>query len=838
MLRLTLILASLMGLFLSSSALAMVEVDPSSKSGKIRGVILDNTTNEAVEYATIALYKESDSSLVTGTISDFTGHFKIDDLEFGSYYLKISFIGYENKITNSFTLSEGNDNQNLGEIYIVSLAEELEEFEVLGEKKAIEYRIDKKIINVDKQITSEGGTAVDVLENNPSIQVDVEGNVTLRGSSGFTVLIDGRPTILEPSDILRQIPSSSIENIEIITNPSAKYNPDGATGIINIITKKSPFEGLSGIANVTAGRFGEFGADIQLNYRVNKFNFILSADYDKRYRPAYTTNNRLTFKNDTTTYLDAYGNTDRERLTSRISGGIEYEPTKNDFVAVSAGYGSWKMNSNSTIRYDEYTDPLYFDFSFNSVDQVLRGGDYFEIDGYYQHVFPKKEKNTLIPDSLSSAERKGFRAKTEHKLKFEVNYQYRNIDEESTNQLSSLENELFAATKNIENGPSESYQYNLDYTLPLRKEDKLEAGLQYRMGTSVDNTELWLFNNSTGIIEQIPAFSNSIDYFRNIGSAYLIYAGVQKKFGYQLGIRTEYTDRKIAVGDTATYTIDRWDYFPTIHLSYDLGNDQQIMASYSRRIERPRSWWLEPFVTWQDAYNVRQGNPSLKPEYIDSFDFGYIKEFGNNFFSLEGYYRVTHNVVSRVQSIYIADVLLTKPENVGEDYSLGIEAMLSLRLTKWWNMDISGNLFNYRMDGELIYSTNEGDVAEKLDRESTNWNSRLNNTFSLWKNGVFQLNSRYNSASINAQGTSEGFFTLDAAFKVSFFEKSLTANLQARNLLGTAVREYSVEGFDFNSYYKYEPRYPSVSLTLAYRFNNFKNNRRGGGGDGGSGDEF
>jgi outer membrane receptor protein involved in Fe transport len=261
------------------------------------------------------------------------------------------------------------------------------------------------------------------------------------------------------------------------------------------------------------------------------------------------------------------------------------------------------------------------------------------------------------------------------------------------------------------------------------------------------------------------------------------------------------------------------------------------MISYSKRINRPRGWWLEPFITWEDAYNVRQGNPGLLPEYIDSYETGYMKSFNDNFFSLEAYYRVTRNKVERISSVYQENVILRRPYNIGNDYSLGLEAMLSIGITPWWDMEISGNYFRYWMEGEIEYQNGQDFYTETIDRYSRNWNSRFNNTFSLWKNGEFQVSSRYNSESITAQGTTSGYFTLDAAFKVTFLNRSLSANLQGRDLLGTSLRESISEGPDFYSYYQYEPKSPVVVLTLSYKFNNFVASRRSAQ-NGGEGDDF
>lgn len=842
--RIVKILGLIVMLFLSTTGLTEGNINP---DGKIKGAVADKKSKEPVEYATVALYRASDNELINGAITDHLGHFKLNQPDSGSYYLLISFIGLEDIITDEFDVGEDYHNINLGNFFFESSTNELEGVEIVAKRAPIEYKIDKKVINVDKQITAEAGTAVDVLESIPSVQVDVEGNVTLRGSSGFTVLIDGKPTILEPSDALRQIPSGSIENIEIITNPSVKYEPDGATGIINIITKKNRLDGLSGIANANIGTYDRYGADFQVNYRMNKVNFILGANYNKRGRPGYATRERTTLSDDTTFYVESMGEMDRSHSSNSIRAGIEYDVGKNDYISVASRFGDWDMNSGSTLRYDEWTDPITQLYSYNSMENTNRGGNYYSIDGVYQHTFSKKSSDMKGP-TADSIKRKGqgngqgrggdLKPSTKHLLNLEINYRHREADESSTNELRTLSDELIGGNKNVEKGPSESIRMKLDYTLPVGKTDKFEAGTHFRIGKSEDITELWLYNSSTNELEMKDEYSYLVDYSRNIYAVYGLYAGYAGNFGYQLGLRGEYTDRIIEMTDESPFTIDRLDYFPTIHASYNLPKDQQLMSSYSRRIDRPRSWWLEPFITWVDQYNVRQGNPDLKPEYIDSYDAGYLKKFDDNFFSLEAYYRVTHNKVERISSVYQENVMLMKPENVGTDYSLGFEAMLNIGILKWWDMELSGNYYNYKLEGQLSYTQGEDIIVDPINRTSTNWNSRFNNTFRWWKNGVFQINSRYNSASVTAQGSRSGYFTLDAAVRVSFLNRALSANLQARDLLGTELREYSTEGPGFYNYSKYDPKSPSVTLTISYRFNNFKVNRKSSQNGGGDGEEF
>ncbi len=812
------------------------KTDVLAPKGKIKGTIVESENNKPIEYATVALYEAESDNLITGSITDYLGHFKIDRPEVGSYYLVITFIGLKESRTDLFKVNEDNSNINLGNIFLESDSKKLGEVEVVARREPIQFKIDKKVINVDKQLTAEAGTAVDILENVPSVQVDIEGNVSLRGSTGFTVLIDGKPTILDPSDALRQIPSSSIENIEIITNPSVKYEPDGATGIINIITKKNYLDGLSGIVNLNAGTYDQYGGDLQLSYRLNKVNFMFGANYNKRTRPGDMISNRQTISEDTSFFVNSEGETERAFDRNSIRAGIEYNPTKNDYFSLSGRYGTWDMSNHSTLLYNNYTLPETSLTTYNSYDKTTRGGDYFALDGVYQHDFkkdqPKKSPQGKTPGQGKAgnmARAKMMKASVQHSLKFEFNYRNRGGDETTINELRNLDNILIGGRKSIENGPGEMMNLKTDYTLPVGKKDKFEAGLQYRRGRSADETALWLFNVETNELELVPEYSNNTNYYRNIFAAYSLYAGYLGNLGYQAGLRTEYTDRKVSTTNEDDFVIDRWDLFPTIHLSYSLPKDHQLMASYSRRINRPRGWELEPFITWQDEYNVRRGNPNLKPEYVDSYDAGYLIKLGENQISLEGYYRVTNNKTERISYVYTENVMLNTIENVGKDYSLGLEAMANLGITKWWDMDISGNLYNYQIVGSLY--------EDDFNRESTNWNSRLNNTFRLWKNGQLQISYRYNSETVTAQGKSTGFYTVDGAFKLSFLERKLTANFQARDILGTALRENTSSGRDFYNEYSYTPKSPLFMVTLSYRFNNYKMSRRSSG-NGGDGEEL
>jgi outer membrane cobalamin receptor len=767
--------------------------DNPDNKGVIKGVIRDSITSQPVEFATVAVYKSNDQTLIDGAITGAMGDFKISKLEDGNYDMEITFIGYKTKHLKNIFIS-GNNAIDLNDIFISMTAENLKEVEITAGIPSIEYQIDKKVIHVDKQITATAGTAVDILESVPSVSVDVEGNVTLRGSSGFSVFIDGKPSVLDPNDVLQQIPASAIADIEIITNPSAKYDPDGTAGIINIIMKKIKLEGFNGVVDANVGMYGTFGGDFLLNYRKNAVNIYLGADYNKRANPGISEYERITI--DTiakdTTITAAEGDFESIRISWQLRGGIEIDAGKNDYFNIGFRYGHRERTGTTTRNYDEWIEPGGIHNPYISNENEERGGNFYSATIDYMHSFSKQGHNLsaqFIYDNRESNE-------------MSLNWLYTDIDTSS-------------AQKTTEEGPAERFRIKADYTLPIGENDKFEAGYQSRISSSEDATNLYNYDIDTKEFVLIPEYSNTTQYDQNIHAVYAIYAGEITNFGYQLGLRGEYTYRYMELLSTGeTYTLDRMDYFPTIHLSYNLPKDNMMMASYTRRIERPRGWYLEPFITVQDAFNLRQGNPELLPEYIDSYELNYQKRFNKDFISFEAYYRVTHNKIERVSSVYEENILLHTFENVGKDYSLGGELMIAVDFFKWWHADIMGNLYYYEVKGELY--------GESFDNTSLNWGSRFNNSFKVAEFTNIQLTGNYISPSVSAQGKRYGYYVVNAAVKQELFKRKLSLTLQARDLFGTAVFESINEGPDFSNYFYAKQKAPLLSLSLSYKINNYK----------------
>jgi len=779
------------------------------KKGQISGYVFDNNTKHSIEYATVAL-SDLKGKLVTGTITDNTGYFSVDNIKNGTYNLTVSFLGYEDITIENVVLNDIQKDVNISDIYIIPASENLEAVTIVSNVAPVQYKIDKKIINVSKQFSTISGTAVDVLQNIPSVRVDIEGNVSLRGSSGFTVLIDGRPTILDANDALQQMPASNIENIELITNPSVKYDPDGSAGIINIITKKKKLQGVSGIANLYAGLDDKYGADLLFNLRVASLNFFVSADYNHRYFPRYNESEQRTFLNDTTNYVLLDGEDQGGFEFKGFRTGLEWDISDRDFMSVSFRIREGRRNRITVQDITEWSEPGTGEKNNLSFEDGYREGSGYSISTNYKHNFRKKG----------------------HELIGYLDYHDRKGTEESNNELRSAET-ILEGSKNLEEGPSTNLTAKLEYVLPLREEDKFEAGLQGRFSHDEDHTGLLIYDPEQGDYIVQPEFEHSTLYDRNIYSIYALYAASLNKFGIQGGLRGEYTlyETDTDINDS-TYVIDRFDIFPTLHLSFNFTENLQAMASYSRRIDRPRGWSFEPFIVWQDAYNVRKGNPGLIPEYSDSYELGILRTINESFISFEGFYRVTHNKIERIRSVYSKDVFLHTIYNVGTDYALGAELAFRFNIKKIWEIDLSGSIFNYRIEGEY-----EG---VSFDHKSFNWDGRWNNTLSITKTTQLQVNSRYDGPSATAQGEYKGHFSTDASMKQSLLERKLSFILQVRDVFGTAKREFTSEGDDFYYYRYHYHKAPVVMLTMIYNFNNYKTKReaRNGGEGNGEGEEF
>nr|WP_320119968.1 TonB-dependent receptor [uncultured Marinifilum sp.] len=792
-------------------------VKPELQGGVIKGIVKDKQIDAPVEYATVSIYRMSDSTLIDGTITDAKGSFILKKLKAGNYYVEVSFIGYNKAIVRNIPINKKHKVVDLKIVNLRSSTESLNEVTVTTERLPVKYHIDKKVIPVSRQITAASGNAVDVLENVPSVSVDIEGNISLRGSSNFTVLVDGKPSILDAADILEQMPASVIDNIEIITNPSAKYDPEGTAGIINVITKKNKESGLNGVVNLNIGTQENNGADFLMNYRTKKWNWNFGLDYSKRGFEGSSESENRTVSEGITNYVLSDGDTERHRTGYGFRTGFDYDIDDKNMISLGFRYGLRDMERSSTLDYEEYKEGEEHSF-YDSKDSWNRDMHFVNSNLSYTKKFEKKGHEWSTQVSLSR--------------RF-------NSDEKSTNELF-IGNEIQSGQISTEEGPGQRIEIRSDYSLPLGDNKKLEMGYQGQIRASEADTEQFEYNTTNNEYEFQPSYSHDVEYKRNVHGVYATFADKLGKLGYQLGFRTEHTNREIEYsGEPDKFTINRWDFFPTLHAQIDLGTNNQLMASYSRRIDRPRGYYLEPFVTWTDAYNVRQGNPDLDPEYIDSYEIGYMKRFGDQSVSIESYYKVTHNKIERVRTVYDENVMLSSTANVGTDYSLGIEATLNLSFAKWFKNDLIGNIYHYKEEGDFTTTNFAGEsLVQDFSTESFNWSLRNSTSIIFDKSTRLQLSANYRSPTDWAQGKREGFLTTSAAIKKDFFNRKLSATFQVRDILGTFKHDMEYSGIDFYNRSQFEMKSPTFRLNLSFKINNYKQKRGNKSGNGVDVEEF
>jgi outer membrane receptor protein involved in Fe transport len=778
--------------------------------GVITGTILEYLTDNPMGYANVVLFSQRDSSMVSGTVTNMDGSFQLDKVPNGKFYLIANFIGFKRETIPDIAINPRNPAVDLSTVYLHSASEDLEAVEIVGQQEHIEYQIDRRVVNVSQDLMAQGGTAVTALENTPSVQVDIDGNVSLRGSGSFTVLVDGRPSVLQGSDALQQIPSANIDRIEIITNPSAKYDPDGVAGIINVILKEKKQSGLSGIINLSAGTADKYNGDFLLNYRTGKFNVVGGADF----RDYNSFGGRESFQetdlNDSTTrFLSSIGDRNYTRGGYNFRVGTEYFLNDKTTISVMGQAGVFEFERTLSSRQRDYTIPASTDDRLRTTSISNRERDYYRITLNFQHQF----------DDLG------------HKLEAMAYYSYRdgtsfNDQEELTadEDWNITDDDPFKIKTN-ETSLDEEIRFNIDYTRPISENGRLEAGYQTRMETEIEDYRFTTYDfNSQSWIED-DLFSNDMDYRRDIHSIYGMYSNIYNSLGYQLGLRSEYTYRKITNrrADEPSL-IDRWDIFPTLHLSYTFPNNDQMQASYTKRINRPRGWALDPFTMYIDSYSRRKGNPNLKPEYTDSYELAYQKRINGALIALEGYYRVTTDQITRIRTLESDGTFLYTFENINNDYSLGSELMVNVSPAKWFDLSVSGNLFHYRIEGNVADSD--------IDSESLNWNGNLNATFNLPNDFRVQANGRYNGPTVRAQGESKGFFMSSLALRKDFFNRQFSVTASIRDIFGTARWESISSGPGFTSNDTFIGESQVVTLNLTYIINNYKRQRGGMDGNG------
>jgi len=788
-------------LLISCTSLVGAEYTPDPKGGSINGKVLDASSQQPMEYVSIALFRVSDSALVTGTITTIDGSFKIEKIPVGNYFIRVTFLGFDRKEISSIEIKADKLVYNLGEIRLSATASDLKEVAVVAEKSRVEYQIDKRVINVDQSIVAKGGSAVNVLENTPSIQVDPQGNVTLRGSSDYIVLIDGKPSVLKGSDALKQINAASIKQIEVITNPSAKYEADGQAGIINIIRKKDQLQGLSGNANVSAGTLDKYTANAIVNYRKGKLNFFAGIDFADNIYKNYLTIHNKSFLSTGTQVI--HEDAEQYYTNQNLSGkaGIDFDLDDKNTFTLSGSYGKQGYDQGTNATYSslmESTDVKIYNSSRNALDVT---GNVPNATLDYQHKFGE---NHSITFSNSFSAWDGVDENVLLALLTDENY-----------QMISKQSEM----KFVKDNFNYQYRFNVDYKRPIRK-GTLETGFQYRVEDRMDEldfrnldieTNTWIINDK---------YTYHLDYLNNIYSGYATYSATQWGIGYMLGLRSEYFTRTITfTNDPETYEFNKFMLYPSVHLSKDIKGKHQFQLSYSRRINRPAPWILNKQPGYIDPYNIFQGSPYLEPEYTDAFEFNYRFMHKIVTVSAQTHFRNTSRSFNTLRQLQEDGIMIHQLINSDNQKSYGVEGGLDFNLAKWCQISTGANLYHYTIE-TLVSNQDEKRSANSFD-------ARLVGNFTLKWGTRLQGIGYFRGAGIDASGNTSGFYTVNLAVNQPILKGKGSIGISAQNIFDSIKFDYTSKSTNYDNLYKIQTEGALVMLTASYSFNNFQNKQRG-----------
>jgi len=612
------------------------KIDFSEGKCKITGVVIDSINRSKIEYASVAIFKSIDSSIVGGKITDDKGRFEIIQIPEGKYYMLIYFMGFSTKLIDNIIINSDSKVIDMGEIVLSPEIKHLKEVNITSEKREIVYKLDKKIINANSLLSSTGGTAIDILKNSQSVIVDNEDNVTIRGNSGFQVFINGKPSALKGSDALKQIPASTIDNIEIITNPSANYDAEGTAGIINVITKKNSVKRLGAMINLT-GCSDRANADINLSQHNEKINYTFGVKYNYYNVPIDVTNDRIQQIKDSLFFIK---NSVMQYHKTKIGGinfGIDYEANKSNTFSFTIDVGTWRHFHDFSSKSNTYSSKNPINNYYSGKNDFEIGYEYCSANLFYKHNFKKNhELSTNIFYSFIYGDR---RLESFYGLS---DYYY-----------SILKTEIKNRSK--ENNNSEDIRYKLDYKRPFVSDIIFESGIQMQFKPYDADMKFDNFNFSNKLWCPDTNYTHDILFNVNNYATYLSLSKTTNNFDCKMGLRTEYYERVFAYKNTAlVYTYKHLDFFPTLHFSYKKSNVNQYQISMSRRVNRPSAWFMYPIPDYTDGYSISVGNPDLIPEFINSFEFNYIHNFKKALISIEIFHkRAINSFYQRHSSIQL-----------------------------------------------------------------------------------------------------------------------------------------------------------------------------------------
>ena len=797
------------------STIGFAQMKPEMKKIRISGLILEKGTNIPLEYATVVLQDVNKPEVVTGGVTDIDGKFSFE-INSGIYNVRYEFISFK---TISEKNKKFNSDTNLGTIFLEEDIAQLKDVVVIAEKSTVEIKLDKRVYNVGKDMMVKGGTVSDVLDNVPSVTVDPDGTIALRGNENVRILIDGKPSGLAGiniADALKLLPADAVEKVEVITNPSARYDAEGSGGIINIVLRKGKAQGINGSVVLSAGDPEAYGASSNLNFRSDNFNLFSNFGYNYRNSPGNSLNDAEYFNSDGTTSSFVNERRKNNRLNEGFNSnfGIDLFLNKKTTWSNALTFSKSRGKNPDNVFFYNFDDTFTPTFVRNRFNDQKNNDFNFEYSTNFTKNFEKEDHKLTIDVAISQ-----------------------NRDNDSSiiyDQIIGDSSSLFTEST-LNNQKQQRNLFQTDYVLPIGENGRFEAG--YRGNFQNNLTEF--------AIEPNTLYSNTLEYKEYVNAFYTQYGNKINKFSYFLGVRFEDSDIEVNSLTTNSFNNKKYNnFFPTATVNYEFSDSNSMSLSYSKRINRPRGRFLNPFSTYSSNINIFQGNPDLNPAYTNAIDLGYLKRWSKLTLNSSVYVNITDESFQfiRKESGLFVDgipVILSTPINLSKEYRAGFEFNVNYTPYKWWRLNGNLNVFRNENQGDYKYVDYLGnDVVQNFDNIATSWFTRISSKVTLPYKVDWQTNLTYNAPQNSAQGRRLDMTSVNLAFSKDVLKDKGSITLNVSDLFNTRKRRFTNEIENVvSSYSEFQWRQRQITLAFTYRFNKKKNERENqrredGGGEG------
>jgi len=775
----------------------------------IKGTVIEAATNKPLEYANITIVNATNSDLVTGDLTDTNGTFSIETVT-GTYTVYIEYLGYKTIEIPNKQISESID---LGVFKIQNDSEQLEGIVIKARRPAVEINLDKRIYNVSDNAVVRGGTASDVLDNIPSVEVDSDGNVSLRGNDSVKVLIDGKPSGLASNvgEALKMLSSESIDRVEVITNPSARYEAEGGAGVINIILKKGSNSGTNGSVTANVGDPLSYGINANVNHRTKNVNVYTNLGYSKNKTFGNSLNNSEFLNEDGTIsqFVDERSKSTRERQGFNGNIGLEWNIT--DKLTWNNGF-TYRKNKGDNPRelnyskYDSNYNLLYVNNRLTEEDDRKETAEY---STDFTYKFNDKGHQLFVSGSISN-----------------------NTDLEDSD-ITTLDFTQLLLNKDVTRSTEDEKRKvaRVDYVLPLENGAQFEAGY---LGNFNDFDTSFNIKSLEPSGELVPnnLFKSNLQYKERVNALYAQYGHKIKSFSYLIGLRWE--DSQIEINQLVTQDYNKKKYnnfFPSAFLSYELSSGENVSASYSRRVRRPGGRMLNPISNYSSSINFFMGNPDLDPSFTDAFDFGYMKKWNKLTLNASAYFNKTTDAtqfVRRIDGINDEGIPITisGPINLATEYRYGLELNLNYNPFAWWRLNGNVNLFQVSTRGDFNYVDYLGEtINQNFDKDTFTWSGRINSRVTLPAKIDWQTNFMYRAPQATPQGKVLGNASVNMALSKDVLNDKATISVNVQDLFNSRKRVFEMSLPQANSYSEMQWRERTINLSFTYRFNQTKNDR-------------